>query len=801
MTRIRADRGAGVPRGAVLIGWAALCSMTACAGAEGRPSAGEADPPSGDPPVLHLGVLPLEAGEGVDDEMLRGLAAELLAHLSHHPGVFARSLNSRPRPDDGYPPHFVARVVVDEGQDGLRVRTELEDRSERHLVLPELRVSREELTEVPVEVARQLALSMGRPLPPEALERIRRATTQDTELYGIFLKALGARGGGGSGSSGDSGVGALEDIVARDPRFAGGHAALGHLHLARGQAEASTRVDAYARAEAAFLRALEIEPALPSAVSGLVNLYSRTPNQEKAARTVRQALPTLPGRPDLHSRLGYVLRYGGLFDESIAAYERALELDPRPGNLVEWEGQIAKSLIYMGDHARALEVQEGLHRHLAEMGIPPDEKILFYQGVMHLYLGQETEAVRWFDASWATDSTTVWSRFARAYRAAATGDRERLLGLARALDHDDVADGERHYRLVHLYALAGDGEAAVQRLLVSLEAGFFAYPYISTDPLTVSLHDRADFQEALDRVAARHMALRYDWPVPLEGPRRDESVSLDRALIETVVRIPVVPLHGAGEGDIRWMVGTTYKPAGGGPFPLVVLNHGSPSDAEGRERMGRFRRLPRIEALVDRGFGVLVPMRRGFGDSGGEFAERVGPCEDPDFHRAGLEAAQDVLAAIELGRTLPWVDSQRVILLGQSAGGFAVLTAAAGNPPGVVAGMNMSGGRAGRGGRFNGESCAPHRMEATIAGFARTIRIPILWHYAENDQYFGPHHVTRWHEAFAGAGASGTLVMRPPFGEDGHGMFASPDGLHLWTGALDDFLAEIGFEGGPAPGR
>ncbi len=35
--------------------------------------------------------------------------------------------------------------------------------------------------------------------------------------------------------------------------------------------------------------------------------------------------------------------------------------------------------------------------------------------------------------------------------------------------------------------------------------------------------------------------------------------------------------------------------------------------------------------------------------------------------------------------------------------------------------------------------------------------------------------------------------MQPPFGRDGHRMFALPDGLPIWTAEFDRFLREINF--------
>jgi len=262
----------------------------------------------------------------------------------------------------------------------------------------------------------------------------------------------------------------------------------------------------------------------------------------------------------------------------------------------------------------------------------------------------------------------------------------------------------------------------------------------------------------------------------------------DPALHEEIV---MVPLPAAANWPA--LTATTYRPPGDGPFPLIVLSHGNPVDAQERDRMGRYRVISRVREFINRGFAVIVPMRRGYGLTGGRFAEGFGSCAAPDFYAAGEQAALDLGAAVDYARRLPWVDGQRIMLVGQSAGGFASIAAASRNIPGVVAAVNMSGGRGGNPRARPGEPCASAQMAETIGRFARTIRVPVLWHYAENDQYFSGLHVRVWFDAFKAAGAPGTLVMRPPFGEDGHRMFAAREGLPLWTAAFDDFLRQIGF--------
>jgi dienelactone hydrolase len=191
------------------------------------------------------------------------------------------------------------------------------------------------------------------------------------------------------------------------------------------------------------------------------------------------------------------------------------------------------------------------------------------------------------------------------------------------------------------------------------------------------------------------------------------------------------------------------------------------------------------------GFAVLVPMRRGYGASPGNYAESTGSCENgPRYDRAGSEAARDVLSAIEFIRKRPSLDHRRIVLMGQSAGGFASLATAALNPQGVVAVINMSGGRGGNG--KDGIPCAADTMATVISGYARTTAVPVLWLYSENDKYFGPAASRAWYDAFQAAGGKGRFVMGPPHGNDGHLLFYAADGLPVWSAAIESFLRDFG---------
>lgn len=227
------------------------------------------------------------------------------------------------------------------------------------------------------------------------------------------------------------------------------------------------------------------------------------------------------------------------------------------------------------------------------------------------------------------------------------------------------------------------------------------------------------------------------------------------------------------------------RPDSGGPFPLLVLSHGSPREAEVRKTMMPTGMLPQALEFARRGWAVIVPMRRGYGRSGGAYAEHSGPCEQREYIGAGFESAEDLREVVRFAGTLPSVDVRRVVAVGQSAGGFASVALAVEPPPGLVAVISFAGGRGSRG---PDDVCQPDRLVDAFEFYAaRGARVPMLWIYTENDRFFGPDLARRMHAAFTAGGGRAELVMMPAFGEDGHLLFSRAE-PSVWLPTVERFL-------------
>lgn len=270
---------------------------------------------------------------------------------------------------------------------------------------------------------------------------------------------------------------------------------------------------------------------------------------------------------------------------------------------------------------------------------------------------------------------------------------------------------------------------------------------------------------------------------------------------EAVVRVPVaVEDHHARtlRGDL---IVTTFRPAGPGPFPLVVLNHGRPVSEQDRAAMRRQRLEGAVRFFVRKGFAVAVPTRLGYG----ELAAVGDPeasvrCDTPRYETAAAAAASQVSAVVRFMQSAADIDASHVVIAGQSLGGFATMATTGERLPGVVAAIDFAGGHGGSPDQHTGEPCRPDELTRRFADFGRRASegghpVPTLWVFTENDRFIAPQYQERWSEAYRAAGGLAQTRRLPAFGNDGHQLFAK--GNDVWQPVVDAFLKPLGF---PIPG-
>jgi dienelactone hydrolase len=245
------------------------------------------------------------------------------------------------------------------------------------------------------------------------------------------------------------------------------------------------------------------------------------------------------------------------------------------------------------------------------------------------------------------------------------------------------------------------------------------------------------------------------------------------------------------------MFAYVVHPVGDGPFPLVIMNHGVSLNAKERSFFPLVEFRDAAFWFARRGYMVVAPTGSGYGaaaidlpDRGlyGLFFSKVGNCANPNFRDPGLAVAQVDTWIIDFMAAEKRIVPKDVIVVGQSAGGWAAIALSSQNPPSVRAIITFA---AGRGGRVDGKpnnNCAPDKLVEVAGEFGRSARVPMLWIYAENDSFFGPPLSRRMHDAYTAAGGDAEYHMLPPFGSEGHFMIDSAEAIPIWEPLVKQFL-------------
>lgn len=254
------------------------------------------------------------------------------------------------------------------------------------------------------------------------------------------------------------------------------------------------------------------------------------------------------------------------------------------------------------------------------------------------------------------------------------------------------------------------------------------------------------------------------------------AANLDSSLNEKIIMVPA----GSGANSVQ-LETTIFKPPGEGPFPLIIMNHGKALGSPRNQARDRFVVISK--EFVKRGYAVVIPMRKGFSKSTGDYADYG--C---DMTGHGLGQAEDLQSTLEYLTTQSWADKDRILVAGQSYGGLTAMAFGTHAFPGVKGLINFAGGLKVHGGGCQWQSS----LVKAFAEYGGKTSLPSIWFYGENDHHFNHELANKMYEAYTKAGGHAKLVAYGPFKSDAHGMVGSHDGVKVWWPETEKFLKEIG---------
>jgi carboxymethylenebutenolidase len=237
-----------------------------------------------------------------------------------------------------------------------------------------------------------------------------------------------------------------------------------------------------------------------------------------------------------------------------------------------------------------------------------------------------------------------------------------------------------------------------------------------------------------------------------------------------------------------------WRPQGRGPFPAILLNHGSGRTREDLERHGPYEQnAEKLGPVFARhGYVFLYLFRRGVGLSSDQGANAV-DLMDSESAAHGLEARNalqlqlldnremgDALSALKFLRALPYVDAKDVALVGHSFGGSLTVLMAEreANLRAVVV--------------FSGAGYSFDRspeLRARLLAAVDHIAAPVFFIHAENDYSLSSGKVLDARRQQIGK--PHRLKIYPPIGhtvDDGHDFLHL--GVNIWEPDVFAFLDE-----------
>jgi TolB-like protein/tetratricopeptide (TPR) repeat protein len=277
------------------------------------------------------------------------------------------------------------------------------------------------------------------------------------------------------------------ECLDEDPRYAPAWAGAGRCHrlLSKYAKDDETSAREAARAEGAFLRALELNPDLPLTHSLYADLEIDTGRAEQAMTRLLGRLASNPDQPEILVGLIQACRYCGVLDASINAFRMVRRLDPQ---IVTGA---AHSYFMAGDYAAALDACT-------------DADIGYVNAVMLTALDRRDEALgllRAREPMIAPESPIAI--YMTSLRALLEGKHQESIDTIRRWAPLQ-RDAEGAYYTSRQLAHIGAYEDALDGLERSLAGGYFCLPAVLRDPWLDGLRDSPRFASYVERVRTRH---------------------------------------------------------------------------------------------------------------------------------------------------------------------------------------------------------------------------------------------------------------------------------------------------------
>jgi serine/threonine-protein kinase len=344
-------------------------------------------------------------------------------------------------------------------------------------------------------IAQRIVEGLRVELSPAEQDKIATASTQNPAAYEQYLRGrdLFARFifRTLSRDDCDAAIEHFERAIQLDPNFALAHDGLGACYVNR-VFKGFGGAEDYERAEAAFTKALAIDPNIFEARMLMVFVYLWRGKKEKAREEVNRARREAPNEPVVHFVKALLHRLDGEYGRALSSYDRLVRLDPAAHVVASYSRALVH--MYMGHF-------EETFKQLDNAGEPDNALVRTFRALALYYTGQTDAAAEMMKDVVEKHPNMHGVRPNLAIFLSAQGKHDEALAqLTPDVKRNGEVDADIAYMIGSVYALEGLQGDAFEWLERSISLGNANRPCFENDPNWASLRGDPRFAELMTKL-------------------------------------------------------------------------------------------------------------------------------------------------------------------------------------------------------------------------------------------------------------------------------------------------------------
>ena len=375
--------------------------------------------------------------------------------------------------------------------DRMRLTVELIDLESEQTVWREpIEVPYQDAFEMQDLVSERLLVRLEVSFSDDERDRMKANVSQNPLAYEYYLRALSYPE---EAEGNRLAVNMLRQSIELDSTFAPAWDALGRRAQLMAYWELGGE-EVMNQAKDSFLKALELNPELFSALAHLTMLYTDAGETDLAMKNAQRALEINPNSAVAVFAYGYVLRYAGMIEESITAMDTALEIDPT-------NPMFRSAAFAYVQNERYDDAIETFYLGSLDLAVAWEGEIAIRRGELQKARAKLSQAA-------AADPEGITGLWAIGVLSALDGDYEQGIEAARKWEEADLFDGEGWFFLAGIYCLNQEIDKCISVLDTAVDRGAFEYPHWLKCRFLDPAREDPDLNVVLEKARLKHEAFK-----------------------------------------------------------------------------------------------------------------------------------------------------------------------------------------------------------------------------------------------------------------------------------------------------